>query len=394
MLLGGSYGQMPAIEEAKRRGYYTILCDYLPDNPGQYLVDQYIPASTTDVAAILDIAREHDIDAILGYASDPATYTCAVVSEALDLPGNPPSSIAQLTDKGLFRAAQQQAGLPTPEFRILTGNDVATGQIPDLAFPYIIKPVDSSDTKGVYNVSNEKEFTDLAQEALQFSRSNTLIAETMIDANTVNLHGDGFVIDGQIAFMALGKVMFYAGSTKLKPSATWYPGDIEKNWLPEAERQINKLLQETGFHEGPINIEARADASGTLYLMEIGPRSGGGMTPQTIAHAYGFDMLAATFDLLERKRVVIQTHPAIHTMLMTMHVNDSGTISSIVRDQDLEPFLVEAHLSVKEGDSVKSYDQPASSLGAYIYQFPDDTLLTKNRDDLYHRIIDQIQIAQ
>jgi hypothetical protein len=41
LLLGGSYGQIPAIKEANKRGLYTILCDYLPDNPGREFVDIY-----------------------------------------------------------------------------------------------------------------------------------------------------------------------------------------------------------------------------------------------------------------------------------------------------------------------------------------------------------------
>ena len=35
LLLGGSQQQVVAIETAKRLGYRTVLCDYLPDNPGQ-----------------------------------------------------------------------------------------------------------------------------------------------------------------------------------------------------------------------------------------------------------------------------------------------------------------------------------------------------------------------
>ena len=35
LLLGGSAQQVVAIETAKKLGYYTVLCDFLPDNPGQ-----------------------------------------------------------------------------------------------------------------------------------------------------------------------------------------------------------------------------------------------------------------------------------------------------------------------------------------------------------------------
>ena len=41
LLLGGSAQQVIAIKTAKELGYYTVLCDYLPDNPGQYVADKY-----------------------------------------------------------------------------------------------------------------------------------------------------------------------------------------------------------------------------------------------------------------------------------------------------------------------------------------------------------------
>ena len=37
LLLGGSAQQVIAIKTAKELGYYTVLCDYLSDNPGQYV---------------------------------------------------------------------------------------------------------------------------------------------------------------------------------------------------------------------------------------------------------------------------------------------------------------------------------------------------------------------
>ena len=48
LLLGGSAQQVVAIETAKRLGYYTILCDYLSDNPGQYVADKFYLESTTN----------------------------------------------------------------------------------------------------------------------------------------------------------------------------------------------------------------------------------------------------------------------------------------------------------------------------------------------------------
>lgn len=86
-LLGDSAQQVIAITCAKRLGYYTVLCDCLPDNPGQYVADKFF-VSTTDKKAVLDIARREHIDGVFPYASDLAAPTAACVAEKMDLPGS------------------------------------------------------------------------------------------------------------------------------------------------------------------------------------------------------------------------------------------------------------------------------------------------------------------
>ena len=86
MLLGGSRQQVVAIEAAKQAGFYTVLCDYLQDNPGQFVADKFYQVSTTDVEALLKVAKEENIDGVLAYASDPAALPAAIVADKLRLP--------------------------------------------------------------------------------------------------------------------------------------------------------------------------------------------------------------------------------------------------------------------------------------------------------------------
>ena len=87
LLLGGSAQQVIAIKTAKRLGCETILCDYLPDNPGRCEADRFYLVSTTDEQAVLEVARREQVDGVLAYASDPAAPTAAYVAEKLGLPG-------------------------------------------------------------------------------------------------------------------------------------------------------------------------------------------------------------------------------------------------------------------------------------------------------------------
>lgn len=61
LLLGGSAQQVVAIETAKKLGYYTVLCDFLTDNPGQYVADKFYLVSTTDKDAVLEVAQKEKL---------------------------------------------------------------------------------------------------------------------------------------------------------------------------------------------------------------------------------------------------------------------------------------------------------------------------------------------
>ena len=103
LLLGGSAQQVIAIKTAKRLGYYTVLCDFLTDNPGQCEADKFYLVSTTEKKAILEVAQKEQVDGVLAYASDPAAPTAAYVADKLGLPGNPYQSVEILCNKDRFR---------------------------------------------------------------------------------------------------------------------------------------------------------------------------------------------------------------------------------------------------------------------------------------------------
>ncbi|MFO7841296.1 MAG: hypothetical protein R6V48_03935, partial [Fidelibacterota bacterium] len=115
LFLGAAYAQMPIIREAKNRGWYVITCDYLPDNPGHKLADEYYNVSTTDFEGVLYLAKKVKPDFVLAYASDPAAPTAAWVSEQLGLPNNNYKSVQLLSEKDLFRKFLAQNGFNTPK---------------------------------------------------------------------------------------------------------------------------------------------------------------------------------------------------------------------------------------------------------------------------------------
>jgi len=170
MLLGGSSQQIVAIETAKKLGYYTVLCDYLTDNPGQKYADKFYLKSTTDKNEILEIAKKEKIDGIIAYASDPAAPTAAYVAEILGLPTNPYKSVDILANKDKFREFLRTNNFHTPKAKSFYDLESAINEISFFKFPIIIKPVDSSGSKGVSKINNVDELKFKFDDAIAYSK--------------------------------------------------------------------------------------------------------------------------------------------------------------------------------------------------------------------------------
>lgn len=392
LLLGGSHGQLPAIYEAKRRGLYTILCDYLPGNPGRKLVDEYHNISTTNKDEILSFALKKKIDAVLAYASDPATPTAAYVSEKMNLPGNSCKSVQLLSEKDRFRNLQKLHSFNVPDYKVLSEKECKGFELKGISLPVVVKPVDASDTKGVYKVSRKENLADAMKQSAAFSKSNRIIIEEYIDCDYADFHGDAFFLNGEMVFCMLGDRLFNSISNPLKPSVVLYPSRLHIDIISKVQDEAALIVKKSGLKNGPVNIEARINNDGKIYIMEIGPRSGGVFTPQTIYYSSGVDMLKATFDFLLNEPVNISPEKFTPSVGCGLHVNREGTFIDITINPGLKKYLTEKHLFIKKGDTVKPFSKPGSTFGALIFSFPGFTEANSVIEDLYSNIQNSIKL--
>ncbi len=203
LLLGGSAQQVIAIEKAKELGYRTVLCDYLPDNPGQYVADKYYNVSTTDVEAVYQIAKNEAVDGILAYASDPAALPAAIVACRLGLPTNPVKSVEILGLKYPWRQFLKENGFACPKhysFHPDTPIEIVKSNAETFTLPLVVKPTDSSGSKGVTKLDNWDGLEQAIAWADSYSRNKVLLIEEYIQRGFPSvIGGDIFVWDGKIA---------------------------------------------------------------------------------------------------------------------------------------------------------------------------------------------------
>lgn len=374
LLLGGSAQQIVAIETAKRLGYQTVLCDYLPDNPGQTHADVFYPASTTDMQAVLEIATKERVDGVLAYASDPAAPTAAWVAERLGLPTSPYTSVDILCHKDKFRAFLAENGFHTPKARGYSEPDEALEDLEngEFAFPVIIKPVDSSGSKGVTVLRDPEPLPAALNAAFSFSRAGRVIVEEYIEKRHPYLiGGDIFVVDGEVRVWGLMNCHRDACANPLVPVGKSYPALLEAEDLEQVRRTLQTLVDKLHIRSGAMNVELVVDKAGRVFPIDIGPRAGGNMIPDLLGRIFSLDLvemsvLAAMGETIPPFSCRAEPFWATYNL----HSTKNGRFQELLLQPAFEKaHIVAKHLYKKPGDPVEFFDNASKALGILFLKF-------------------------
>ncbi|MEL3960618.1 ATP-grasp domain-containing protein [Lysinibacillus endophyticus] len=295
LLLGGSQSQIPAINKAKEMGLYVITCDYLENNPGHKLAHEYHNVSTTDKEAVLALAKQLKIDGIVSYASDPGAPTQAYVAEKLGLPSHPYQSVEILSNKDLFREFQKQNNFPVPKAQSYESFEEAMNDIDQFKLPIMIKPVDSSGSKGVSKIYSFDLLYEKVNEALRYSRVKRFIIEEYIESYGYQVDGEGFSINGELVFRSFSNTHFPISNVNpfVSIGSSW-PLDMPEQIQNRIHDEIQKVLSLLNMKTGPYNFNIRVGEDGNVYIIEMGAISGGMWQPQIVQITTGIDLVEYT----------------------------------------------------------------------------------------------------
>ena len=381
LILGAMEMHVPLIKRAKEMGNYVITVDYIPENPGHKLADEAYYDSTTDLDAVLKLSKKLNIDGIMTYNSDPAAPTAAYVAEKLGLPGNPYQSVKIMSEKNLFRDFLISNGLNAPKFGNYLNIEDALCHINDFSFPIIIKPVDSSGSKGVTVVNNVNDVQNAIECALEKSRSKKFIIEEYIEPVGKQLHGDGFVQNGKVVFLHLGDHHFDSTINNLVPYSTTYPTEHSVKIVNACKNQIQDFMSKVGFKNGGFNVELRiSNKDNKPYIIDIGARNGGNFTPKVIEYGSGFNFLdrAIKIALGESMDDIKMTDKVSNFVsYLILHSDKNGVLNNIVLDKMIEDRIIEKHIYLKSGDTVETFLGANAALGVLIMKYESREVMNK-----------------
>ena len=386
--LGGAQFQVPAIEAARSLGCVVITADNRPENPGHRLADRYVNVSTVDREQVLAVAREHRVDGVMTFGSDVAAPTVCYVAEAMGLPGNPLAAAEVLQRKDLFRAFQRSAGLPYPEFVVAATAAEAMSGYERIQGRVIVKPADSSGSKGMSVIHSEGQAAAAFEQARGFSRCGNVVLERFLPADTLELDGDVLVKNGALAFRHYGHNYFPRRFATLVPCGEIFPGFFDEAVAAQIDEQMQRVISALGIRTGCMNFDGIL-SSGRVHFLEIGLRNGGNYVPHMIQLSTGYDLTrAAVLSALGAEVVCdrFSVSDAVPVASYILNADVEGRFDGFDLSEEIATRLTGSRLFCDVGAHVLPFTQGDRALGILFFSFPDFAMLRRMMDEIERHV--------
>lgn len=294
LVLGAGRAQVPAIRKALDLGLKVVAIDPDKNAPGLALARFTYSLDLADCQSVLDLARKHEIAAVLTMAADYPMPTVAYVCAEMGLAGPSVDSVAMATNKRLMREALSGAGVQCPRFVHASSLTEAKHALAALKSEAIFKPAMSQGGRGITRVSagaSEKTIEDAFQRAITETRADGVMIEELTQGpeysvETLTYRGETHVIavtdkltSGPPYFVELGHN---------QPSRS--PADQVELLGRVAAQSISAVrVDQSAGH-----TEIRMSPDGPV-VMEVAARLGGGfISSHLVPISTGIDLVSAT----------------------------------------------------------------------------------------------------
>lgn len=393
MILGGTRGLIPIIKEARRLGCYVISCDYLPGNIAHKYSDEYCNVDLADKEAVLMAAEKLNIDGVLTYATDYPLLDVAYVAEKLHLPCvGSFESVSILQNKGRFRKFLSEHGFNVPAAKSYKSIEPALEDAELFHWPVIVKPTDSSGSRGVTKVSHPGELKRSIEYALSFSAGHEFIIEEFIQQKGYASDSDCFSVDGELKFVSFNSQRFDTqAENPYAPAAYSWPTSMPVERQKELISELQRLITLLGLKSSIYNVESREGTDGKVYIMEFSPRGAGNRIPECIERATGVRLLENTvraavgmpIEGIEQKEVRgFWTQTVIHSY-------EDGIFKGLWIDESVRKNIVYIDIWVEPGEEVHSFSSLTGGMGLILFYFDskDEWEAISERISEYVRVI-------
>lgn len=288
LILGASLLQKPAILSAKELGCKVFVVDANPKALCVSLADVFEQIDLKDEEKLLFYAKQiQKTEGLSGVftAGTDFSKSVAYITENLGLPGHSYQSACNASDKALMRSCFKKHKVNSPNFIVLTENDLPKIQNDCKNFllsngfslneSLVIKPCDNMGSRGckkIENIDDNENFMEAVKDSIKNSRSGRAILEEFMDGKEFSI--DALVYKNELLITGFAdRHIFYPpyfiemGHTM--PTDLLYPDFLDV--VSEFAKGVKSLGLTCGAAKGDVKLTSKG-----VMIGEIAARLSGG----------------------------------------------------------------------------------------------------------------------
>lgn len=199
LVLGGTFASLDIVKTAQSMGVYVIVTDEQETSMrvAKQIADETAMISTTDIDGLVQLVKKRHVD---GAFCGPSEFNLRNLITLCERAGLPCYTTLELwdkcSDKESFKTYCRRNNVPTaPEYEI--NLFYSEGKDNGIEYPVIVKPVDSSSSKGISICKCREDVLKAYDFALENSNCKRVIIEKYIDNGGLVLSVRYLMRDGE-----------------------------------------------------------------------------------------------------------------------------------------------------------------------------------------------------
>lgn len=347
IVLGGTLPHVNLVGNLKERGYFVLLVDYLENPPAKEYCDFHAKISTLDVEEVFKLTKKVNAELIISTSIDQANVVACKVGEMLGLPIPYSSETAlNVTDKVKMKQILKENNIPTSNFKVISEIDqFNTGA---LIPPFVVKPADTTGSKGVKKVNDIEALIKAFNEAKALSRSGEVVVEEFNQGKEIQV--DYFISNGTPhKIMSREKLRLKVSGLEdqieLQSLGSMIPIVLSNKIEEKLEAIIHRIVSIFKLKNTSLFIQANI-TNDSIKVIEFACRVGGGLSFYLIKKIKGFDILDATIDSFLGRQPSLQLQQSDFYFATTLLYCYPGIfkeirgIQKLIKDSIIEDFFV------------------------------------------------------
>ena len=370
LILGAGTHQKPLIEEAKIMELEVHVCSKPGNYPGISTAHYFHEVDISDKIKVLQLAKKLEIDGILTTATDVCLESIGIVVDELGLFGTGFKNSKACLDKIIMKKRFLVNNVPTPKYIQINKYEDAIEFFNNTEHDCVLKPTDSSGSRGVTKIENISHLEEAYHKALHFSKSSKVIIEEWLEGE--ELGAQAVVIEGKLALLTLHSDITTPPPHRV-PIGHGCPHPEEIKLLPIATEITEKAIKALGIGTGVCNVDYILSNQG-LQIIEMTCRMGGTHLPEVCGEYLGFNFYNLAIQLSLGEKPTLPLKPlgrtnAAHNLIL----QSEGSLVKLGKtNQELE-----WHFYFKEGEKIMLNASNQAELG-YVHVTGSDPLTTLN----------------